>query len=154
MKYYLVAALLLTGLVSTAQEDAPPQMREGAEKFTPEQRASIKTKKLTLALNLSEAQQKEVEKLQLEQARDRAVHREARQANRENREAEQRSSEERYEMISEKMDKRIAFQREMESILTPEQFKKWQAINERHGKNRHRRHGKKSRENHRHRRAH
>ena len=151
MKYYLLAVLFCIGLYGIAQEDMPLPQRDQAPEFTPEQRASLKTKKLTLALDLSEAQQQKVEKLQLEQARDRAARREARKAENSR---ENRSSEERYDALSEQMDKRIAYQREMKSILTAEQFEKWQSINERHGKNRHRRHGRKSREHNPHHRAH
>lgn len=154
MKYLVLSLFLCLSVNSFAQEEIPHEMKRKAEKFTPEQRASLKTKKLTLALNLNESQQRKVEKLQLEQALERAEFREARKAAKAEEERSSRTSEDRYALLTDKMDRQIAYQREMQSILSDEQFTKWKSMNEKKGPHRHRRHGKKSREHHRHHRAH
>ena len=88
--------------------------------YTPEQIAELKTKKLTLLLDLSEAQQQKVSQLELEAARERKSRTEEREGR------EKLSDEERFNRHSERLDKQIAHKNSMKSILNKEQYEKWE----------------------------
>jgi len=94
--------------------------------FTPEEIAQLQTKKMTLLLDLTEAQQKKVEKLHLENAKERQAFRETRQANREDGSGKRLSKEERLEMMNGRLDKQIEMKQKMKKILNSDQFEKWE----------------------------
>ena len=71
MKKVLVTTVLLIGMLGYSQRG--PQFnseQRGMKDMTPEQIAILKTKKMTLALDLSTAQQKEIQKVNLENAKN------------------------------------------------------------------------------------
>ena len=66
MKKVLVTTVLLIGLMGYSQRGEHFDSEQGGMKdMSPEQIAILKTKKMTLALDLSAAQQKEIQKLNL-----------------------------------------------------------------------------------------
>ena len=96
--------------------------------MTPEQTAEIKAKKLTLALDLSDSQQKKVQSLiEDETARIQAKHEERKEL----REKEEKpSANERHANMVAGLDERIEFKRKMKDVLDDEQYLKWTQIQE------------------------
>ncbi|MEO9954094.1 hypothetical protein [Nonlabens sp.] len=98
------------------------QANNGKKDRTPEQIASIQSKKMTLALDLDAKQQTQVEKLLLVEAKDR-------KSNKMNREDRQKLTEEQKFTKSEAaLEKKIAMKREMKSILNADQYAKWEKM--------------------------
>jgi hypothetical protein len=104
--------------------------------LTPEQMATLQTKKMTLALDLTEAQQAQVKALHLENAKMRKTKMEERKAQKEEGEAKKPTSEERYAMTNARLDHQIAQKAELKSILSDEQYAQWEKMDHRKGKHR------------------
>ncbi len=125
MKNVLIIFMALVSFGISAQNDSNSKRmahKQMKENFTPEQRADLHTKKMTLALNLNEAQQAKVKALFLKEAKNRPERTE--------RKAEIMTAEQKYTRKSEILDRRIAFKKEMATILTPEQMAKWEQHHE------------------------
>ncbi len=96
--------------------------------FTPEQRATLKAKKLTLALELSDKQQKELEKLFSEEGKMMQKHHQKMKADKEaGKEVNP------YDLMNQHMDLKIDHQRRIKNILTEDQYTKWSKMNRHHG---------------------
>lgn len=95
--------------------------------FTPEEVATLQTKKMTLRLDLTEAQQKEIQKLNLANTEKRSARREASKLNKEKRNGEKLSKEKRLNMMNGRLDKQISNKKEMKRILSKEQFEKFES---------------------------
>jgi len=124
MKYLLTTMLLCLTLTVTAQRGNDHQRRS---ELSPEQQATLTTKKMTLALDLTTQQEDNVYKVQLAQAQKR-------KAFMDDRKKEDRSAltkEQRFELKAKKLDHKIALQKEMKSILTADQFELWRKMNHR-----------------------
>ena len=136
MKTWILAIMMMTGVVMNAQHgerktDRMAHNKERHEKLTPEQRTELKSKQLTLALTLSDKQQKEVQKLILDRENKKQALIAQQRANKEA--GKEATADERFAMKSKMLDEQIAMQREMKKILTPEQFEKFEKIKaERH----------------------
>ena len=96
------------------------------KKFTPEQRAEIKTKKLTLSLDLTDAQASQMKNLQLELINLKEKRKLAKKEN------ESLSNDEKFQYITSVLDNKIATKRRFQEILTPEQYEKWEKFRFRH----------------------
>ena len=96
------------------------ELKNEKQNLTPEQHAELVSKKMTLALDLTEGQQREVQKLALEKAKDRKELQEKRKAKKEFSETE------RFESKVARLDRKIAYKKEMKSILNEDQYKKWE----------------------------
>ena len=112
MKKLIVTAILLFGLITFAQEGQistnngrPAQMGQ-KQNFTPEQRAELQLKRMTLHLDLNQKQQVEVKKLVLELAKKRETIKTEMRAKREN--GLKPSDEERFANQSQMLDEKIA----------------------------------------------
>lgn len=128
MKKLLIFILALSALQITAQERLKEVKRDRVQKldnFTPEEAATIKTKKMTLALDLTDAQQKEIYKLNLEEAQERKQIVDARRKMREEGKGKTMADEKHFEKMNDKLDKQIEHKQRMKSILNPEQYDKW-----------------------------
>lgn len=90
--------------------------------LTPDQMATLRTKQLTLDLDLNEAQQAKVFTLSKKTAEEMKAMRAERKENKEAMEKD------RFEMKNQMLDKQIAIQNEMKTILNDEQFEKWKKI--------------------------
>lgn len=128
MKRLILAVVMLTGFLLTAQEGDRFRHKMGAKDLTPEQLATLKTKKLTLALDLTEAQQQAIQKLTLEQVQ---LHRSKRTEMQERRKDDPEarpSKEERYKHQLDRLDEMIAHKANMKEVLTETQFEKWERL--------------------------
>lgn len=125
MKRLIVALILLMAFTATAQRG---QERSHKEKMTLEQRANLHTKKMTLALDLTQSQQEQVQSLNLKNGKMREAKMEERKARKESDDTKKPSSEERYAMQMERLDHQIAQKAEMKKILSKEQMEKWEKI--------------------------
>ena len=97
--------------------------RDHYKDLSAEQIAQLETKKLTLALDLTEKQQQQINELQLEKA----VERKTRMEERKSRDSRP-DADERYAMMNERLDKQIEMKENMKSILSKEQFEKWEML--------------------------
>lgn len=131
MKKILVIAIALVSLHGYAQErqreqrkDFKKERSQALKDLTPEQAATLQTKKMTLQLDLSDAQQKDIYKLNLANAKERQAKMEALKKMKKS--DEKPSKEARYSLMNERLDKQIAQKKQMKSILTKEQFEKFE----------------------------
>ena len=120
MKSLVTITLLLTGLVGMSQHR--PHDRGHAD-LTPEQMATIKTKKMTLSLDLNEKQRTEVQEIHLEQAELRLAKKEERKAR-----EEKPTADERYAAMNERLDRQIEIKAQMKEILNKDQYAKWEEL--------------------------
>ena len=128
MKKLILTLTLLTGVLLTAQEMRPRKHHHKQDDLTVEQRATLQTKRLALALDLTENQQKQVQKLKLEQEELRQSKRAEMKAKREANDEKGISKEERYKHELERLDHMISFKAEMKSILNQSQYEKWERM--------------------------
>ena len=128
MKKLIFAVMMLSGVLLTAQHEGHRKQRGQMKDMTPEQVATLKTKQLTLALDLSQAQQKEIQKLNLEQAQLRQAKRSAREEEKSGETKTQPNKEERYEQHVARLDQMIAHKAKMKSVLNAEQYEKWEKM--------------------------
>ena len=134
MKKLFLVALALFTLQSYAQE--PPRKMERVHNkerkqklkdMSPEEEATIATKKMTLALDLNEKQQVQVKKVLLTQLEKRPM--------RPNKK-EEITKEQRLEMVNARLDAQIEIKKQMKSILTKEQYDKFDKMQSRRERNR------------------
>ncbi|MFI0430510.1 hypothetical protein [Mariniflexile sp. HMF6888] len=131
MKRLIVIALALVSIQSFAQEGMKerPNREERAQRMsdlTPEETANLRTKKMTLHLDLNEAQQKEIYAINLENATKRKEMMDTFRAKKESDNMEKPSEEQRLAMKNAKLDHQIAMKAKMKKILNEEQFDKWE----------------------------
>lgn len=134
MKHILLLAIAVFTLNATAQKPEGPHRKHDKKErhhkfkdFSAEEIATLQTKKMTLDLDLSEAQKSAIYELNLETAKDRKAKMQAREAQKENGKKPELSKEERYQLANERLDKQIAHKKALQSILSDEQLKKWEA---------------------------
>ena len=135
MKKAILAMVLLIGVFAMAQREGKSNRGEMKD-WTPEQMATLQTKKMTLALDLSEAQQKQIQALNFENAKTRKAKMEERKVKKEADEAKKPTAEERYAMQNARLDARIAQKAKLKEILSQEQYDKWEKMAYRRGKHR------------------
>ena len=126
MKKVIAIVFLSLSFLTNAQEE-----RERANKmqdYTPEEMAQVQTKQMTLDLDLTEAQQKQVQQINLENAKERKAKYEARENASKSSEKEKPSKDERLKMKNEQLDRQIEMKKKMKSILNEDQYKKWEEI--------------------------
>ncbi len=114
-------AILIMALIFTAVSygQRGEKRMEARQSMTPQQEASIKSKKMALHLDLSEKQQNQVYDLLLEQAKDRP-----KKMTKEER--EKMSEEDRIAQMEARLDQQIATKRELKKVLSVEQFEKFE----------------------------
>jgi|SRR5690554_1890265 len=120
MKNLLIIIMLLGSLGLTAQNKSKSKKEHKKElrgNFTPEQRADLFSKMMTLELDLTDAQQKKVKQLFVDFGNNKPANRETRK---------NMTSEAKYAAKNAQLDRRIKMQRELKKILTPEQFDTWE----------------------------
>ncbi|MEZ4778910.1 MAG: hypothetical protein R2786_05945 [Flavobacteriaceae bacterium] len=125
MKKLLFICFVFVGLALQAQPgpDAKmkyrKEMKEKMKDLTPQERATLKAKEMTLHLDLNEKQQKQVETLLLQQEEKREALR------KQHKEGEELTKEEKFALKSKMLDEQIAFKKEMKNILNEEQYAKF-----------------------------
>ena len=131
MNYTLKFMTLLLGISSFAQQqpqvkllEPKKHLNENMEKMkemSPEQEATLWTKKMTLELDLNETQQDQMYALILEKAR-------AKSQRFKNLPKERPNEEQIFEMEVDRLDQKIAMKKALKSILTKKQFERWELI--------------------------
>ncbi len=140
MRKLIVAALLVVGMTSFAQEGNKMERRQHGmetEKFTSEQRNELMLKKMTLELDLSAKQQNKMKSIIAEKSTKHYAMIKARKKNK-----EKPTREERFAMKSKMLDEQIGMKGKMKSILSVEQFEKWNTMKAKHHKQRRMHHRK------------
>ena len=147
MKRLAVTLMLLTTVGVLAQRHEGHRMGKGQKMdLTTEQMATLQTKKLTLALDLSEKQQNQVMQISLEQAEFRKSKWEEISVKKESGEWTKPTPDERFEMENARLDRQIAHQQKMKEVLSDEQYQTWKKLKQRrtmHGKKKMREKGRR-----------
>lgn len=128
MKKLIMTVALLAAITASAQRH---EGKDFTKDLSPEEVATLKTKKMTLDLALDKKQSDKVYTIVLDQVKDRkamAVNR------KEKGERPELTKEERFTKMNKRLDKRIAVQNEMKAILTESQFEQYKNSQERNGK--------------------
>ena len=149
MKKLVVIVLALVAMHVQAQERAP---RDGKKmermhkkmNFSPEQMATIQTKKMTLHLDLTEAQQKEIYAINLANSKTRKAKMDAHKKMKDGAKSKKPSKEMRFEIMNEQLDQQIATKKKMKAVLSADQFEKFEKVQ-------HRKHRSKKSDKQRHR---
>jgi hypothetical protein len=129
MKQLAVAMALLISLGVLAQGQHDPRMRKDPKMdMTAEQMATLKTKKMTLALDLTKVQQQKVMSINLEEAEFKKAKWDEMKVLRENGERKKPTTEERFEMQNSRLDHQIAHQEKMREVLNDEQYQTWKKL--------------------------
>jgi len=136
MKKLIVLALLIVGTTMVAQERNRMHQGNKMDQFTPEQQSQLMLKKMTLELDLTDAQQKEISAFISDKIAKKEAHKAEMKAMKEK--GVQPTSDEKFAMAMKKLDEQIAMKKRMEKILSPKQFEKWTALKEEHKGERHR----------------
>lgn len=123
MKKIISTLFLVLAIVFTTDAQ---QKRKMKKEMTVEQAATLAAKKMTLELDLSNTQQRKMKNLLITQITERRAFREQMRKARE--EKKQLSSDERYERANDRLDKQLAFQKEVKSILDADQFEKFKEM--------------------------
>lgn len=133
MKNLVIASAFILTTVSFAQEkhqkrgEHKKENIEFIKNLSPEQQASLKTKRMTLALDLTKSQQQEIYTINLEKAKKRKNMHLKKERN-SILQKKELSSEERFDIMSTRLDEKIAHKKRMKSILSEKQFEQWQKM--------------------------
>ena len=120
MKTIFMSLLLLVGMMGYSQRG--PQ-HHAYKDMSPEQIAQLETKKLTLALDLSEKQQQQIGEIYL----DKAIEMKAKMEEKRSRDSKP-DADERYAMMNERLDRQLEMKENMRQILDKDQFEKWEKL--------------------------
>nr|WP_321248263.1 hypothetical protein [uncultured Psychroserpens sp.] len=140
MKKLILIAIAFISLNAVAQDkkrehskkDAK-EKRELAKDLSADEIATLGSKKMTLALDLSDKQQAQVKEILLEQATSRKQKMAEREKSKNDANAKKPTKEERIKMMNSKLDNQIAMKQKMKTILTPEQYEKWENMQGKRG---------------------
>lgn len=140
----VISLIVLVLVVSFTSQAQRKMKNEDREPLSVEQKTTLSVKKLTLALDLTEKQQREVRPLIAEKIAKRKKMHEEFKARKES--AKKLTKDERYERMNAKLDEKIAFKAKMKQILNKEQYEKYEKIaakRMRKGKRKMKKHAKK-----------
>lgn len=133
-KKLFVLALLMVGTTIVAQQRNGKPQRNQMEPFTIEQQSQLMLKKMTLDLDLTDSQQKEMSAIIADKMAKRESHKAEMKANREK--GVKPTNDERFAMKMKMLDEQIATKKRMEKLLNAKQFEKWNSLNENFKENR------------------
>jgi len=137
----LLALFISFSLTTNAQKK---QLFKHKKRLTTEQLTTLKVKKMTLELELSEVQQKKLTPVITKLISERKI--EADRMRESKNELKNIDASNRYQMANKILDRKIMFQKEMRTILNEEQFKKFKRLEKkRNQKMKNRIHQKKKR---------
>ncbi|HLV14115.1 MAG TPA: hypothetical protein VKY41_02965 [Xanthomarina sp.] len=126
-----LALITLVFITSFAQAQEKLHSKQTMQEYTPEEISQVKAKQLTLDLDLTEEQQKQVQALYLENITARKA--QMKQGNlSENKKMEKTelSKEDKLQMKNDRLDHQIATKKKMKEILNDEQYAKWEKLSE------------------------
>jgi protein CpxP len=137
----LLALFIYFSLTTNAQNK---QLFKNKKRLTTEQLTTLKVKKMTLELELSEVQQKKLTPVITKLISERKI--EADRMRKSINEVKNIDVSNRYEIANKFLDRKIMFQKKMRSILTEEQYKKFKSLEKKRNQMiKKRRHHKKKR---------
>lgn len=119
MKNLILVFLLGTTILAYGQKEVKP--RKPMNDFTPEQQAVLKTKKMTLHLDLNQNQQNQLLALNEKWAKEK----EAKRAELKSLNKEELTSDQKFNHMNDMLDTQIAHQKEIKKILNEEQYEEW-----------------------------
>lgn len=128
MKKLFIAAILLVGIASFAQDTDQKTAPEQKEKLTPEQRSEKQLKKLTTELSLDANQQAQVKQLLAERSAKAEKFREAREAKKNSNVKPTAAEKEAFK--NEIKAEKEANDAKMKAILNADQYAKWHSLQE------------------------
>ncbi|HET8803590.1 MAG TPA: hypothetical protein VFM72_03365 [Aequorivita sp.] len=120
MKKVMIILIAFSTFAITAQNktsERKEQRKEMRANFTPEQKAELRAKKMTLDLGLNDSQQTKVQQLFVEMEKNRP----ARVENK-----SEMTDTQKFEAKNARLDRQIAMKKELKEILTEEQMTKWE----------------------------
>ena len=118
-----IAMIVMLISINMNAQRTNKQQRKGSD-FTAEQMATLRVKKMTLELDLNSTQQKEIYAIEKTNAEDRTKNRAEMKANKE--QDVKLSSDQKFEMQKNRLDKMILHKTAMKTILSKDQFTKWE----------------------------
>lgn len=118
MKNLIIIGVLLFAFNLSAQGN---KSRSKVDQFTPEEMATLQSKRMTLNLDLSETQQKEVHKLLLTKLKVRKAKMDARSST-----TAKPNKDDKYKKMNASLDQKTETKAQLKSILTEAQYKKWE----------------------------
>jgi len=144
MKKLMLIVMAFVMLQANAQDHKKGQQKHDKKErmhkhmdFTPEEMATLQTKKMVLRLDLTDAQQKKIYKINLVNAQERKVKMEAHKKMKAANKGEKPTKEARFKMMNDRLDKQIALKKQMKEILSEEQFKTYEkSTKQKHSKQR------------------
>jgi len=128
MKKLLIAAMLLVGIASFAQDADQKPARDHKERMTPEQRNEKQLQKLTSELSLDANQQAQVKQLLAERSAKAEKFREARKDQKDSN--TKPTAAEKAAFKKQMEDEVAANDAKMKSILKADQYTKWKTLQE------------------------
>jgi len=135
MKKVILLVVLMVGFTTMAQK-GERRHKGDFKNMSAEQMATLQTKKMTLDLELTEAQQSKIKAFNLENAKKRKAKMEERKAQKDTSERPKLTSDEQYALKSERLDAAIAHKADLKKILSNEQFEKWEMHHKKRGEHR------------------
>ena len=130
MKRLVILALALITFQANAQDTKDHKIGDRSDRLEkrmelePQEMAELQTKKMTLHLDLTEAQQKKVMAINLENAKKQ---KEAMKKRLEAKDEKTKpTKEEKLKRMNDRLDQQIATKKKMKEILTAEQYEKWE----------------------------
>lgn len=130
MKNLIAVAAFLVGITGFAQEKVSKENRKHQraemEKLSLEQQNQLRLKELTLQLDLSASQQKEMAKIIADEGSKREAAIAERKAKKES--TKKLTADERFVMKNKMLDEKIARKEQVKKILSAEQLEKWEKI--------------------------
>lgn len=138
MKKIMIILFLGTTLLSFGQNEN--RQKKMNEDFTSEQKAILRTKQMTLELDLTDAQQKQMLSLNKKWAEEKTSQKAAMKSLNK----EEMTSTEKFNHMNAMLDSKIARQNEVKKILTEDQYNHWKKSSK---KMQHRSKGKKPQQN-------
>lgn len=127
MKKLIIAALLVIGFSSFAQDQNQPEKKPNKgqkEKMSPEQRSQAQLDKMTTELNLDAKQREQIKPIIAEQTAKREAMRAERMAGN----SKELTSQEREALKQKRMEEKAIMDNKLKAILSPEQFQKLKTI--------------------------
>lgn len=125
MKKWMMACLLLAGLSAAAQHmPREGRGRQQMQEFSADEMATLQSKQMMLALDLTSGQQQELKTVLAKRNQQRQQMRQAHQKD----SAAMADPQQRYQRMNERLDREIAFRQELKKILTEPQYEKWRQM--------------------------
>ena len=124
--------MVLATISATAQKDGSRAHKKESKlsltEYSPEEIAQLKTKQLTLALDLTAIQQQKIQSMEVEKFKARKAKIEAHKNKTLAEAYEKPKKEERLARMNERLDKKIAEKATMKELLDPAQYERWEQM--------------------------